>query len=400
MAAKRNFYISSTRELCHNSQKLKTDKLKIMKFCPQCSTEYEDSMFFCLEDGTPLKSTDSSVQTNPATFEQTLRMPSKEEALNLLNSNEPTGEKTLVLPAEVVTDDKSVQTEAWQAESMPPQPLPVTAETMPPQPLPVTAETNKKVILDDEKSVLTTYTESDEKRGKGLFIIAGALLGGIALIGTAIGGWLLLRDSSNEVAFTNNATKQSQNTNNNSLALSNQNSIPSNENNSISFGENDSNVSNLNSNVSLNTDSNKTTPKPSPTKDKKDSPTPAPTENPEPTATPISKTPTPVPTPTPTASSTRKPPSILSAGVLNGKAVNLVRPPYPPAARAVGASGAVSVQVLIDENGNVIRASAVSGHALLKAAAEQAARASRFSPTTLGGQAVKVTGVIVYNFVP
>lgn len=371
-----------------------------MKFCPQCSTEYEDSMFFCLEDGIPLKSTDSSVQTNPVTFEQTLRMPSKEEAMNLLNSNEPTGEKTLVLPAEVVTDDKSVQTEAWQAETMPPQPLPVTSETMPPQPLPVTAKTNENVVIADENSVLTTYTEADEKRGNGLFVIAGILLGGIALIGTAIGGWLLLRDSSNEVAFTNNANKQSQNTNNNNSALSNQNSVLLNENSSISFGENNSNVSNLNSNVSINSNSNKTTPKPSPTKDKKDSPTPAPTENPEPTVTPISKTPTPAPTPIPTTSSTRKPPSILSAGVLNGKAINLVRPPYPPAARAVGASGAVNVQVLIDENGNVVRASAVSGHALLRAAAEQAARSSKFSPTTLGGQVVKVTGVIVYNFVP
>lgn len=371
-----------------------------MKFCPQCSTEYEDSMFFCLEDGTPLLSTDSSVQTNPATFEQTLRMPSKEEALNLLNSNEPTGEKTLVLPNSVVTEDKSIETEAWQAETMPPQPLPVIGETMPPQPLPVTAKTNEKVVLTNENSVLTTYTESDEKRGKGLFIIAGVLLGGIALIGTAISGWLLLRNSSNEVAFTNNANKQLQSTNNNNSALANQNSVLSNENSSISFAENNSNISNLNSNVSINSNSNKTTPKPSPTKDKKDSPTPNPTENPEPTATPIPKTPTPVPTPTPTASSIRKPPSILSAGVLNGKATSLVRPPYPPAARAVGASGAVNVQVLIDENGNVVRASAVSGHPMLRGPAEAAARASKFSPTTLGGQTVKVTGVIVYNFVP
>ena len=45
-------------------------------------------------------------------------------------------------------------------------------------------------------------------------------------------------------------------------------------------------------------------------------------------------------------------PKQISGGVLNGKATSLPKPPYPPAARAVRASGAVSVQVLIDENGN------------------------------------------------
>lgn len=100
--------------------------------------------------------------------------------------------------------------------------------------------------------------------------------------------------------------------------------------------------------------------------------------------------------------STQKPTETLktiSGGVLNGKAINLVVPAYPAAARAVNAGGAVSVQVTIDENGDVISASAVSGHPLLRQASEQAARASKFSPTLLQGQPVKVTGVIVYNFV-
>lgn len=90
----------------------------------------------------------------------------------------------------------------------------------------------------------------------------------------------------------------------------------------------------------------------------------------------------------------------ISGGVLNGKATSLPKPPYPPAARAVRAAGAVTVQVLIDESGNVVSASAVSGHPLLRAAAVQAARGARFSPTQLSGQPVKVSGVITYNFVP
>ncbi|HVF30813.1 MAG TPA: TonB family protein [Pyrinomonadaceae bacterium] len=93
-------------------------------------------------------------------------------------------------------------------------------------------------------------------------------------------------------------------------------------------------------------------------------------------------------------------PKQISGGVLNGKATSLPKPPYPPAARAVRAAGAVSVQVLIDESGSVVSASAVSGHPLLRAAAVQAARGARFSPTQLSGQPVKVSGVITYNFVP
>ena len=105
--------------------------------------------------------------------------------------------------------------------------------------------------------------------------------------------------------------------------------------------------------------------------------------------------PPPPPKPTP-----KPAPKTVSGGVLNGKATSLPKPAYPPAAKAVRAAGAVSVQVLIDESGRVVSASAVSGHPLLRAAAEGAARGARFSPTLLSGQAVKVSGVITYNFVP
>jgi len=101
--------------------------------------------------------------------------------------------------------------------------------------------------------------------------------------------------------------------------------------------------------------------------------------------------PPPPPKPTPHAP--------ISGGVLNGKAVHLVTPPYPAIARSAHASGQVTVQVLIDENGNVISAHAASGHPLLQAAAVAAARASKFTPTKLSGQPVKVNGVIIYNFV-
>ena len=89
----------------------------------------------------------------------------------------------------------------------------------------------------------------------------------------------------------------------------------------------------------------------------------------------------------------------ISGGVLNGKAISLPKPAYPPIARAAHAGGTVVIQVLIDENGNVVSASVVSGHPLLQAVARSAALQAKFSPTKLSGQPVKVTGVIQYNFV-
>ena len=90
----------------------------------------------------------------------------------------------------------------------------------------------------------------------------------------------------------------------------------------------------------------------------------------------------------------------LGIGVLNGKATSFPLPKYPAAAKAVNASGAVVVQVSVDETGRVLTAAAVSGHPLLRLASETAARDALFAPTLVNGQAVKVSGVLVYNFVP
>lgn len=91
---------------------------------------------------------------------------------------------------------------------------------------------------------------------------------------------------------------------------------------------------------------------------------------------------------------------VISGGVLNGKAKYLEHPSYPSAARANHDGGAVSVQVLIDEEGKIIRAGAVGGAPTLQFAARDAACGSRFTPTLLVGNPVKVSGVITYNFVP
>ena len=89
----------------------------------------------------------------------------------------------------------------------------------------------------------------------------------------------------------------------------------------------------------------------------------------------------------------------IEGGVLNGKALQLPQPAYPPIAAAAHASGPVRVQVLIDEQGYVVSAHAIEGHPLLQATCVTAARQARFSPTLLEGEPVKVTGVLQYNFV-
>ena len=89
----------------------------------------------------------------------------------------------------------------------------------------------------------------------------------------------------------------------------------------------------------------------------------------------------------------------ITGGVLNGKALALPQPAYPAIARAAHVSGTVIVQVVIDEQGNVVSAKAIDGHPLLQAVSVAAAREAKFSPTTLEGEPVKVTGVIQYNFV-
>ena len=90
----------------------------------------------------------------------------------------------------------------------------------------------------------------------------------------------------------------------------------------------------------------------------------------------------------------------IEGGVLNGKALALPAPAYPPLARKAHLAGTVTVQVLIDEQGNVSDAHAVDGHPLLQAVCVAAAREAKFSPTLLEDEPVKVTGVIKYNFVP
>lgn len=102
--------------------------------------------------------------------------------------------------------------------------------------------------------------------------------------------------------------------------------------------------------------------------------------------------------PKPTPQPTPQPKTVVSGGVLNGKAISKPQPAYPPIAKAAKASGTVTVKVLVNEDGEVVSARAVGGHPLLQQASVDAAYQAKFAPTIVSGQKVKVSGVLTYNF--
>jgi TonB family protein len=104
----------------------------------------------------------------------------------------------------------------------------------------------------------------------------------------------------------------------------------------------------------------------------------------------------PTPSPSPFKSNTNS--SEQTGENLNDQTVEMPPPVYPPAARAAKAMGTVTVEVTVNEKGEVTRATALSGHPLLRAAAEQAARKAKFKPNLQNGKAAPLKGVLTYDF--
>jgi protein TonB len=104
-------------------------------------------------------------------------------------------------------------------------------------------------------------------------------------------------------------------------------------------------------------------------------------------------------TPPPVPVVVKPPTQKVSMGVLVSHAISLPQPQYPQLAKQIRLQGPVNIQILVDEQGRVVSAQAVSGHPMFLAAAKEAALRARFTPTILSGQPVKVQGVITYNFV-
>lgn len=91
-----------------------------------------------------------------------------------------------------------------------------------------------------------------------------------------------------------------------------------------------------------------------------------------------------------------------NGGVVNGKAVKLVKPLYPISLRPgeiPSSGGTFKVKVVIDEEGKVISALPHSGVAAFMKDSVNAAKKSVFKPTLVCGKPIKVVGIIEYNYI-
>jgi Gram-negative bacterial TonB protein C-terminal len=82
-------------------------------------------------------------------------------------------------------------------------------------------------------------------------------------------------------------------------------------------------------------------------------------------------------------------------GSIKRKAVNLPKPTFPREALEAGADGIVKVEITIDAEGNVVSATAISGHPLLKNVSEETARNTKFKSSETSEPE---TGILTYNF--
>lgn len=92
-------------------------------------------------------------------------------------------------------------------------------------------------------------------------------------------------------------------------------------------------------------------------------------------------------------------PEFLNLGNLTtANAVRLVTPVYTQIARQSRIEGKVLVEVELDLDGEVVSAKATSGPAMLRQAAEDAAKRSKFKPAMFNDLPIKAKGVLSYNF--
>ena len=325
-----------------------------MKYCPTCNTRYDEEILrFCMKDGTPL-----------------------------LEEEEP---KFVALPSESlddpVDDDPGDVTVVRRNVPVPPEPEPERPRIV----VPTYEETREQQAR--ARVAPTSYNPPQKSNtAKVVFL---TILGTLAVLGVAAAGlWFMQRDK---------LTDSDVNTNANVNVNANTNlGIDTNFNFNINANFN----SNSNTNVYANANANVKTPTPTPKPSPSATPSPTPDDDDDDTTPTPSRSPIPTPQPTiirPGGSPTPRLPATpnrnVNGGILNGMAVSLPRPIYPPMAKQIGASGEVRVQVAVDGNGNVISARAVSGHPLLRSAAENAARQSK-----MRNDAANSTGQIVYNF--
>jgi protein TonB len=110
----------------------------------------------------------------------------------------------------------------------------------------------------------------------------------------------------------------------------------------------------------------------------------------------LGRTGTSVPPPPPRAAARRI--VHVGANVKAPRQTYSVQPEYPPVAMQAHIRGAVVINAVIDEHGNVVGARAVSGHPFLVAAALKAVLQWKYEPTLLNGTPVAVEMEVTVHF--
>jgi protein TonB len=88
----------------------------------------------------------------------------------------------------------------------------------------------------------------------------------------------------------------------------------------------------------------------------------------------------------------------VSQGVTGGRLSHKVDPTYPPEARVQRVEGAVILDALVGEDGNVREVTITSGPPLLARAAAQAVKRWRYQPFQLNGKPVAMHNQITIQF--
>jgi protein TonB len=90
----------------------------------------------------------------------------------------------------------------------------------------------------------------------------------------------------------------------------------------------------------------------------------------------------------------------VSSGMMAGYLISAPKPDYPGLARIAHIGGPVVLQAVLAKNGSVLATHVLSGHRLLRGAAQDAVRRWRFRPYIMDGHPVEVSTIITVRFNP
>jgi periplasmic protein TonB len=103
--------------------------------------------------------------------------------------------------------------------------------------------------------------------------------------------------------------------------------------------------------------------------------------------------------PPPPPPSKPKPRETIRIGIVDpAMLVRQVAPVYPPLAVKTGVSGTVTLEAIIDEEGNVKVMKVIDGHILLRDAAITAVNQWKYTPTVQNGEPIQVVAIFKVNF--